>query len=580
MARIQVLSDDVIDKIAAGEVVESPAAVVKELVENALDAGASRISIEIKAGGFQLIRVDDDGVGMDEEDAILSLKRHATSKISSADDLFKLQTMGFRGEALASIAAVSKLTVITHQEGAEPLAIQAEGGKILKVEPYPHEKGTSVEVRSLFYNTPARRSFQKSTAASVAEIIRLVIALSLAHPDKHMELTSQDESVIRTLHSTEVEMERLLGLRVKSVLGETFFSQASYVCQQQGAYQVFGYLGQPHFVRQNRLGQYLFINGRWVQSPFISGVLREAYGTHIKEGSHPHFVLHFRLPEDHVDVNVHPQKKEVRLKEQIFLKELIAKVVGSALNHPVSENLSVSAPSFTQPSYSFREDNPWQKTAYSPNNMAQMPLWDVPAAPPKSLETIALFSPYLLAKGRLQEKEILLGEEGILLFDLKSVYARVLFEALSEKADGQKMESHQLLIPLTLRAGKEEVYRLEEATPLLKEIGLEVRAMGEETLAIDAYPSVLREKDARDFLLEMLSGQPKELLEGRHRRFAIFSSRFARSRKEPFLREEAKALVESLQKTSRPFLCPLGKTTVQSLGEQEFEKLFLMKGGK
>jgi len=592
MGRISILSDEVIDKIAAGEVVESPGAVIKELVENALDAKATRIAIEIKNGGQLLIRVDDNGVGMDREDALMALKRHATSKISSHEDLFALHTMGFRGEALASIAAVSKLTLKTRCEDGEPTALYAEGGQLLNVETSPREKGTWIEVRSLFYNTPARKSFLKSTSASSAEIIRMVMALALANPAIHFELFSQEENVLKALKIETEDRERLLGFRVKTVLGDSFFSQASWVFSEEGPYQIYGFLGKPGFVRQNRLGQYLFINQRWIQSPALSAILREAYGTHIKEGSHPHFVLHFTIPKEHVDVNVHPQKREVRLKEVDFLKKLIAKTTGQLFHSASLPSLSLPTSSYALSSYSFRQENPWEKSAFEQRKFEgdELP-WErreqlrpeqmqmlVPETSSKSLEVIFLTSPFLLAKGKIREGKVATEEEGILAFDLKGAYARVLFEKVTASLLQKQGEAHALLIPLTLTVSRDLLFRLKEASAWMEKIGLEVRLLGEEMVAIDSYPSFVREKDVPDFFLDLLEEQPKVFSEN-SRRLASFTSRFARSRREPFYKEEAKALAENLLQSKTPFICPLGRPVILSLGEQEWEKFFSGKGG-
>lgn len=561
MGRILLLTDDVIDKIAAGEVVESPAAVVKELVENSLDAKASSISIEIKAGGFQLIRVDDDGCGMEEEDALVSLQRHTTSKIVYSEDLFSLHTMGFRGEALASIAAVSKLTLRTKAEG-EALEMQAEGGKVLGLSPAPREQGTTIEVRSLFYNTPARKAFQKTASASTAEIIRLITALSLSHPEIAFTLTSQEKPLIQTHRIPSNDSKQVFGLRLQSVLGESFFSKASWIEKEKFPYKVFGFIGSPEFTRPNRLGQYLFLNRRWIQTSPISLWVKDAYGTFIQEGLHPHFMLHIEMPRDHLDVNVHPQKREVRLKEQLFLKELIKEAVLEGLSPP-SKELSFEAPAFTPTAFSFREEPLEEKF----QAWEQASLWKtVPSSTPPQI--LFLAGPYLLVKGKIEGNKIEGGEE-IVVVDLKAAYAKCLFDLFGKPSE--KIESAQLFLPITLEFTKEEVSHLEGYRETLSSSGWEIRILGERTIAIDAYPAVLSEGDLSSLLHGLLEENSSST---NVREVASFCSRFARSKKAFFSMEEASKIWESLLFSSSPLYCPLGTKVVIALQKEDMEGLF------
>ncbi len=553
MGNIAILPNDVIDKIAAGEVVQNPASVVKELVENSLDAQAECVIVEVKEGGLQMIRVDDDGIGMEEDDAILSLKRHATSKIFSAEDLFSISTMGFRGEALSSIAAVSKLTLKTCFLSG--IAIHVEGGVIVSKEVVAKERGTSIEVRSLFYNTPARRHFQKSSAANLAEIIRLMTALSLGYPDRQFELRSQGKNILKTWKVDCIEQEALLGYRIQSVLGETFYSQSTYFFEEKGEYQIYGYLGDPNFVKQNRLGQYLFFNQRWVQSPYINQIVKEMYGTHVKEGSFPYFVLHVRLPQDHIDVNIHPQKREVRLKEKALIKNLLIrafqKVIGAA-NSPMLSSTSFSTPT----SITLKT----QPAAYTYNQAVQETLWNAPAVPPRAFEILALVGKFLLSK------EI----DGVTLWDLQRIYATRLYKQLQNEV--AKEEIQNLLIPITVTVSKEKVLSFEEVSPILQTLGLQVRVIGKDLLAIDGYPSVLREVDVVLFLLDLLEGKASGLFSARNRGLAQFCTRFARQTKD-FLKEEGERLLESFLADQIALFCPLGKPLAKLITEKDLDKI-------
>ena len=285
--QIRFLSELTINQIAAGEVIENPASVVKELIENAIDAGATHIKVDILAGGFQAIKVSDDGLGMSPEDAPLCLERHATSKIISSDDLFALTTMGFRGEALASIAAISKIRLLTAQEGKEAVDLEIEGGKILHTIPGARSRGTTMEVRSLFYNVPARKKFQKSPAASSAEITKVVTQLSLAHPDIGFELIQQGSSHFSLPVALRQDFLPLLKQRMEGVLSAEFIPSCRDLAFSESGYAGQGWIAEPHFSRHNRSGQFLFVNRRPVFCPAINYAIRDAYGTRLSTERHP-----------------------------------------------------------------------------------------------------------------------------------------------------------------------------------------------------------------------------------------------------------------------------------------------------
>ncbi len=566
MGKIALLSNEVIDKISAGEVVESPAAVVKELVENAIDAKASSIHIEIRSGGFLFIRVDDNGFGMDKEDALYCVQRHTTSKIAFADDLFHLSTMGFRGEALASIAAVSKMRILTAESGIATM-VQVEGGSILCHEEAQRERGTTVEVSSLFYNTLARLSFQKSKSASTAEIIRLTIAMALSQPFVEFSLVSQGQSVIKTTCIQTADLKRAFSFRLQNVLGENFLLKSYWVDVTDGLYRVYGFLGGPGFTRSNRLGQYLFLNHRWVQSPSISLFVKDAYGTHIPETSYPHFVLHIQMPQDHLDVNVHPQKREVRLKDTSTLKKLLKE----AIMQSVAKNseLSLSAPAFTPTTFSFNE-NAFTESNFEKKNWDQLGLYQerLSFLPPQIL---ANFKNFLFVKGKLENGQIALGEE-ILLVDLARSYAKCLFEALLQNGD-EKLTIHQLLVPLVVDLSQDEVVVLQESVSFLSSSGFEIRVLGEKTIALDAYPAFLPQKDVFGFL-QALFYEDRTVLSERERRMALATIRFAKMRKTPFSMDEGKKIWDTLLTLKFPLLDPVGNKTVHEVRKEDLQALF------
>lgn len=312
--KIHRLSEEMINIIAAGEVVENPASVVKELIENSLDAGASRIEISCLQGGLEAIRIDDNGCGMSREDALLSLERHATSKIASHEDLFALATMGFRGEALAAIHAISHLEMKTslHEMGVK---IRGSGGKILGAEPIARKRGTTIEIQSLFYNVPARKKFQKSSSVLTSQIRKTVETIALAYPQIAFSLECDKSRLLELLPQSLEE-------RISQILGP-FAHQKHH-----------GFFGAPHDAKTHRRDQYLYVNKRAVFSPLVSKAVKEGYGTRIPEQHHPRFLLFLEIPPDQVDVNVHPQKKEVRFREESALFQQIRALTQSVFEMP------------------------------------------------------------------------------------------------------------------------------------------------------------------------------------------------------------------------------------------------------
>nr|MBA2726763.1 DNA mismatch repair endonuclease MutL [Parachlamydiaceae bacterium] len=335
-SKIRVLSDDTINKIAAGEVIENPSSVVKELTENSIDAGATEITIEIREGGRQLIRISDNGCGMNGDDALLCLERHATSKLKAVDDIEALVTMGFRGEAMPSIASISKFTLLTRLsetaiEDQPGTMVIVDGGKIVKCCPVECSKGTTIEVKSIFFNVPVRRKFQKSPSYDAAEICRIVTLLALANPEIKFQLISNQETIISAPAFPKDSFQEALNERVQQILGNDFSRGLCPLTGMTGEYTLQGFLGLPASTKHNRTGQYLFINRRAVSSPLVSYAIREGYGTMLSTGRHPIYVLHLTMPGNLLDVNVHPQKREVRLRQEHVLKDLIIRSVSDSL---------------------------------------------------------------------------------------------------------------------------------------------------------------------------------------------------------------------------------------------------------
>lgn len=449
---ITLLPELVINQIAAGEVVENPASAVKEILENALDAGSSRIEIDIEGGGHHLIRVADDGCGMGRADVELCLLRHATSKIREIADLEQLATMGFRGEALAAIASVAHVQIDT-SDGRTATRLVAEGGKVTAIGPVARNRGTTIEVRSLFFNAPARRKFQKGSSASQAQVLKAVESVALAHPEVAFRLRAGE----KTLLEVEVGAER-----AQEILG--------WEGRKINGLGVAGMVGEGQMTRG---GQFLYVNRRPVFSPLVSRAVKEAVGTRIAEGLHPKFLLFLELDPRDVDVNVHPQKREVRFRDEAAVYARVRAAVVSAFETPRVATV------YEKPHFTFREETrpvelP-QHTFAEPLSLLQEP----------DERFVALVGPFLLLE----------DADGIVAVDLRRLAGTLL---------QGKPETEPLLWPLELDLGVGEEAPLER----LAGLGVEARLLSERRLVIDAMPVGFSPADFPHFLKAARSGRP------------------------------------------------------------------------
>jgi len=571
MARIQVLSDQTINQIAAGEVVENAASVVKELVENAVDAGATEVDVWIRAGGRQLIRVADNGSGMVRDDALLCLERHATSKIRSVDDLVGVASMGFRGEAIPSIASVSKMVITTAPEEGPGSQIVVEGGKILTCQEAARSRGTTVEVKALFYNVPVRKGFQKSVGHETGEVHRTCTQLALAHPLVRLRLYNQEQEMLKGIACPSASFSEALKQRVAELLGDNFARGMEAIEAEEGGVRLRGFVANPALSRPTRRGQYLFINGRPVVSREISEAMREAYGTRLPAGRHPVFVLHLDLSGDAVDVNVHPQKREVRLKAAGPIRILLEQTIMNAFSAP-SEALAprvVTAPTMARATMA-REgvevfDLPWQEQeVVKPEPVAvEAPLVELP------LHLLGRLGDYLLFDIATLPESIKVGaEEGLLLVSRSAAEARILYETLLEPG---KVQSQGLLVPLTVELLPDEAMALELQLSGLSEMGFEVRPFGKQTFAIEALPPTVDAADAKLLLQEVASAAEGAALE-RERLAKAAACAVASHR--ALMPSEAVALVRRLWQCKIIGQCPRGRPTYSIMAIDELEKKF------
>lgn len=508
------LSESVINQIAAGEVVENPASIIKELVENSLDAGASHIGVTIRGGGQILIEVEDNGCGMSPEDAVLSLERHATSKIRTAEDLSTLSTMGFRGEAVAAIASVSHFELKT-SEGIIGTCVKAKGGQIEEIIPCARNQGTTVTVRSLFFNVPARKKFQKSISANTAQVTKIVEIIACANPEVAFTYDAQDERVYNFPKQTRKE-------RIEAIFGAFEHEGSTFGC--------WGLFSAPLQAKSQRRGQLLFINRRPVFSPLIAKAVQKGYGTRLNENVYPPFALFLEVDPAIVDVNVHPQKKEVRFANESALFSKIETFVGGLFQ---GESPSFSTPLiFEQTPFLLREAPPF---SFPEIKQATLGL----EIPPRPL--------FVLGKYLLMEKE------GLFLVDLHGARARVCFEDMKEG----KAESQNLLWPLEVTESDPEVL------DALQKMGFDCRWIGDKKMLIDALPSSMESSEFPLFFEAWKDG----------RRLDRASVQFCRGRVQRYSMEEALLLWRRLQTCKDRVYDPLGKKIWKKIEQGDLEWL-------
>ena len=513
MKKIRRLSENSINQIAAGEVVENPASVIKELIENSLDANASHIVIRIEKGGQELIEIEDDGDGMGPEDAVISLERHATSKIQSADDLNQLSTLGFRGEALAAITSVSQFEIKTF-DGTEGTHIIGAGGIVEEVIPVARNRGTTIAIRSLFYNTPARKKFQKSIASNTAQVSKVVEILSMANPEVAFTYISQGE----TIYSLEKESRKE---RVERLLGPfEYFSE-------QGKF--WGLFGAPALAKTQRRSQFLFINKRPVFSPLISKAVQTAYGMRLENNRYPAFTLFLELEPHHFDINVHPQKKEIRFSKESALFSQVEAFVSKVFS---PKSLEERKPIFFDPIPNFvLSDFPKVKKEERQSPFA----FELKAVP------LTVFDRFFLYE-----------KEGLFVMDLQKASARIFFEEVGEK----KGQSQSLLIPL-------EIEEDPDLIPSLEKMGFECRQISHKKVAIDALPSRVDPEDLEIFISSWKEGKKLEDLSCRY---------FLRAKKRYAL-DEALHIFEILQKCTDSDFDPLGNRIWKKVLPSDLESL-------
>lgn len=599
MGKVKVLPPKVANAIAAGEVVERPASVVKELVENSVDAGARRVTVEVEGAGLALIRVTDDGSGMARDDAALAFERHATSKIGSADDLERITTMGFRGEALPSIAAVSRVRVLTSEaQDAEGTEVRVEAGGVPKVAPGAARQGTLVEVQELFHNVPARRKFLKSPASESAAIAETVAALALAHPSVHLRYFADGREVLNAPASGQM-LDRIL-----AVLGMAVADQMLGVEARQGATSLSGHTSRVSLTRSSAADQYFIVNGRPVRSKALSWAVRSAYKGRVMVGRHPVVVLHLTLPPGEVDVNVHPAKAEVRFREEKGLATFVEDALASALQSQAGVAIGPlrgGAPGGVPPAHSgpARTVHPTPAPAQAPayqSALGQVALGLERLEPQAAVERLrASFEaarkagkgptvPWLEPLGQIGNKYIVARTaEGLAVVDQHAAAERYTYEALGDSLAAGSVEVQQLIEPVVLELHPREVDLALERSSSLKAVGFEVERFGARQLRVSSVPAILADHaDARllhDILTEALhEAGPSPDAELIDRIVAVSACHYSLRAGEAVDFRRMARVIENLYKCRNPFHCIHGRPTVIVTPFADLDRMFKRTG--
>jgi len=585
---IKQLPASLVNRIAAGEVIERPASVVKELIENALDAGAKSIIVEVADGGRELIRVIDDGQGIPAGELPLAFASHATSKLIDDEDLFRISTMGFRGEALASIASVSQTRIVSRPI-TQPLphALASDGGQLGDVQAAAGNNGTVVEVRNLFFNTPARRKFLRGTATEFGHITQTVLRLALPFPGISFRLLHNGRQTL-DLPATDGQ-DRLL-----AAWPAEFRERPLAIDQHVGDLHLRGIVGLPELARPTQVYQFLYVNNRYIRDRFLSHALREAYRGLTEPGRHPAAVLLLDIPPDEVDVNVHPTKSEVRFRDggrlhSIFhsavRQRLLASDLAPAATLRPVEGLDEQRQHLQQKLAEFFARVPEQPTipsTFAPRETpaammpaplaAQTPRVDVSSPMPR-VPAIQLHNSYLVVE----------SSDGMLIIDQHALHERILYEDLLARVSRGPLESQRLLIPAVIEASPAQVELLEQVRPLLARLGIEVEPFGPGTVAIQAFPTFLERLDPTVFIAELLERGQQELLdltqeELLHEILDMMSCKAAVKAGDPLTATEIQALLDRRQLIERSSNCPHGRPTMLQMTLGDLEKQFKRTG--
>lgn len=563
MKKIHLLPEEISRKIAAGEVIERPFSALKELVENSLDAGATEVVVELQAGGKKLIRVQDNGLGMSREDAQLCLERHATSKISSEADLERIATLGFRGEALASIAAVSHLVLRTFDgEEENGTLIERKGEGPFSVLDIAFPRGTSVEVRDLFFNVPARQKFLRSEKAEAGLILRWLTGMALAYPGVRFLVTHSQREVLNCPAVGSL-VERIFQLFGKSTL-----ERLIEVNFQDGTHRLYGYSSRPPSGRSDRVHQLFFVNGRLVRDRLLQAALQQAYRGYLEKDAHPEAFLFLSIPYDEVDVNVHPAKAEVRFRDSQFVFYFVLKAVESSILREAGIKKIYPTPGESAGELRVEESaQPGRARSAREYGEDESKSLFLPEEEWKSAAGPRVLGQYL------DSYIVTASPDGLLVIDQHNAHERVLFEKYREVDAERRWPERIPLIPALFDLSPSQELCLHENREILASVGFRVEAMGGRCYALQAFPDIFEAEEAGQALLALLDEMPaEEIMRRKERVLATLACKTAIKAGEVLGREKMDYLVEELFKTPNPALCPHGRPIIVKLERSQIEK--------
>lgn len=586
--RIHPLEPRLINQIAAGEVIERPASVVKELLENSLDAGAARIDIDVVDGGKRLIRVRDDGQGIHEDDLSLALSRHATSKIATLEELEQVASLGFRGEALPSIASVSRLKLKSRTADSEK-GWQVEGDGSERVEqpvPVAHAVGTTVEVRDLFFNVPARRKFLRTDTTEYRHIDGVVQRIALSRPSVAINFTRNAKTVFQLPAGDMFEMQER---RLQSVCGETFISQSQYLEHTAADLRLYGWIGLPVFSRSQPDLQHFFVNGRMVRDKLVTHAVRQAYQDVLYHGRHPAFVLYLEMDPRAVDVNAHPAKHEVRFRDSRLVHDFLFRTLHRVLAdvRPVEAPAARVSPAEAAPvpthQYQRQQAMPLrvneQVAHYARLHPAPVDVGEAAAIP----EQVNDAEPPPLGYALAQLKGVYIlaeNSQGLILVDMHAAHERISYEQLKQSYQGEGIRSQPLLVPLTLSVSQREADQAEQYRQWFMTLGFDVDRLGIEQLVVRQVPALLADVDIEALLRDVLAdleahGQTDRIQASINSLLSTMACHGSVRANRRLSTAEMNALLRDMERTERSGQCNHGRPTWLQLGLTELDRLFL-----
>lgn len=601
---INILPENLANKIAAGEVVQRPESVVKELLENSIDAGATSVSVTIKTAGKTFIQIIDNGKGMSGEDAVKAFYRHATSKISSYEDLENIRTLGFRGEALASIAAVAHVELKTRREEDQAgTFVRIDGGDIKEQSKSAHQRGTSITVKNLFFNTPARRNFLKSNNTEFKHIYDTVQRLALSKPEIALEFTSDDDTIL-ALPSQKLED------RLKSLFGDRQFATLIPVREETELLTVHGFLGKPDFARKSKVDQFIFLNKRFIISRSINHAVFSGYEHLVEKGNFPFFLLYVELDPRKVDVNVHPSKMEVKFADEQSVYRVVSAVVRKALggsdlvptvefqNQPSDfsslrhtaiprfypSNIPSQPSSFSRPETAApTEDLPFDLSLKLDQIFSQtQPTTEQSALPAgRQFQHVPREEEGKESKAiwQLHNKYILTQiRSGLMIIDQHVAHERILYEKALERMNNAVPSSQQLLFPQTMQLSSGDFTLVKDLLPFLQTIGFETKVFGKNTIVLEGVPPEVKAGTEttilQDILDEFKNNQLRVKLDARDNVAKSFSCKAAIKAGEKLSEVEMRSLIDQLFGTTMPYVCPHGRPVLIKLSLQELDRRF------